>query len=178
MTTEPTGSAPAAPTEGCPTCGGRKFHVPGCIVASAPAAPTTAEMDYPRAAISLHLNLAEFCDESERYPLMIANAGRRAAKEIESLRASLADARRDTERNQRIVDLVCAPGSLIQASSLTPGRVVVIDGRTGLDACERSASECFDVLFEEADGGASPGRIGITFTPARAAVPPIEEGEK
>jgi hypothetical protein len=65
------------------------------------------------------------------------------------------------ERNQRIADLVLAPGSSVRPSSLNPGYVVVVDGRTGLDACERSASACFDMLFAEADGGESPGRISL-----------------
>jgi hypothetical protein len=47
----------------------------------APAAPSEAvagDMDYPAAARSIALNLAEFCDESLPYPTMIATAARRA----------------------------------------------------------------------------------------------------
>jgi hypothetical protein len=67
----------------------------------------------------------------------------------------------EAERNQRIVDLVCAKNSCVYPSAISHGRVVVIDGRTGLDACEKSAAESFDALFREADGGESPGRIEI-----------------
>jgi len=41
---------------------------------------------YPEAARVIHLWLAEFCDENRTYPDMIAEASRRAAKEIERLR--------------------------------------------------------------------------------------------
>jgi hypothetical protein len=66
------------------------------------------------------------------------------------------------ERNARVVALVTAPGSCIYASRLNPGCMVVIDGRSGLDACGRSVDECFDILFAEEDGGPSPGRLYIT----------------
>lgn len=65
-------------------------------------------------------------------------------------------------RNQRIVELVTAPGSRVESSKLVPGMVVVVDGRTGLDACEPTADAAFDTLFEEADGGESPGRITLS----------------
>ena len=41
---------------------------------------------YPEAARAIALWLDEFCDKSLRYPEMIADAARRAAKEIELLR--------------------------------------------------------------------------------------------
>lgn len=71
------------------------------------------------------------------------------------------------ERNQRIVDLVTAPGSCVYPATLCPDRVVVVDGRTGLDACERTADDCFDVLFREQDGGPSPGRLDISVGVSR-----------
>ena len=41
---------------------------------------------YPEAARVIHLWLAEFCDENRPYPDMIAEASRRASKEIDRLR--------------------------------------------------------------------------------------------
>jgi len=41
---------------------------------------------YPEAARAIALWLDEFCDKSLRYPEMIADAARRAAREIELLR--------------------------------------------------------------------------------------------
>jgi len=41
---------------------------------------------YPEAARVIALWLGEFCDEDRPYPDMIAEASRRAAKEIERLR--------------------------------------------------------------------------------------------
>jgi hypothetical protein len=67
-------------------------------------------------------------------------------------------------RNQRIVDLVTAKNSVVKPSTLNPGRVVVLDGRTGCDASEETADECFDVLFAEYDGEGSPGRIQLTIS--------------
>jgi hypothetical protein len=61
---------------------------------------------------------------------------------------------RDAARNQRIVDLVSAAGSRVERS-INSGFVVVVDGRTGLGACERSASDCFDMLLAEADAAAA-----------------------
>jgi hypothetical protein len=84
---------------------------------------------------------------------------------------ALATGGAETARNQRIVDLVCAEGSVVRPSTLNPGRVIVIDGRTGLDACERSAAEGFDALFEEADGGDPPLRVEITVGAARSLTP-------
>ena len=55
---------------------------------SAPPHEILPAFDYPAAARSLHLNLAEFCDESLTFPAMIAEAGRRARAEIERLRLS------------------------------------------------------------------------------------------
>jgi len=69
---------------------------------------------------------------------------------------------------RRIVDLVLAPGSQVYPSKINPDRVVVVDGRTGLDACEPTAAEAFAVLFEEADGGPSPHRLYISAAPAAA----------
>jgi hypothetical protein len=92
-------------------------------------------------------------DEQPEHSAIIA----RLASIIDSL---LDGIRTGTERNQRIADLVCADGSTVY-KAITPGHVVVVDGRTGLDACEKSASECFDALFREQDGGESPGRIEI-----------------
>lgn len=65
------------------------------------------------------------------------------------------------ERNQRIVDLVTAPGSIVRPSDIVDDHVLIIDGRTGLDACERSADAAFDVLFREMDEGVSPYRIEV-----------------
>lgn len=69
----------------------------------------------------------------------------------------------DIERMERILDLVNAPGTRIYPSELTPGRVVVIDGRSGLDACEPTALEGIEALLAEADGGQSPLRLEITI---------------
>lgn len=44
------------------------------------------EFDYPAAARTIALWLGEFCDEGAPYPVMIAAASRRAAKEIKRLR--------------------------------------------------------------------------------------------
>ncbi len=44
---------------------------------------------YPEAARAVHLWLLEFCDESKPYPEMIADAARKASKEIEQLRQKL-----------------------------------------------------------------------------------------
>jgi hypothetical protein len=60
------------------------------------------------------------------------------------------------ERMRRIVDLVTAPGSRVNPSAINDGYVVVVDGRTGKDACERTADAAFDVLLEEAD------EVGVT----------------
>jgi hypothetical protein len=45
-----------------------------------------SRMDYPEAARAIALYLLEFCDENFFYPDMIADAARKAAKEIENLR--------------------------------------------------------------------------------------------
>ena len=44
---------------------------------------------YPEAARVIHLWLEDFCDESLAYPAMIAEAARRASKEIERLKKCL-----------------------------------------------------------------------------------------
>ena len=89
---------------------------------------------------------------------------------VVALRAEVAALGQEGERNRRIVELVNAPGSIVKPAQLTGGRVVVVDGRTGLDSCEHTALECFDVLFAEADGGPSPGRLYIGIaTEDRAA---------
>jgi hypothetical protein len=62
-------------------------------------------------------------------------------------------------RLRRIVALVTAPGSSVMPSALNDGYVVVVDGRTQKDACEKSADAAFDVLFEEMDTGRSPRRF-------------------
>ena len=64
-------------------------------------------------------------------------------------------------REQRILAIVFAPGTEIYPSKINAGRVVVVNGLTGLDACERSAEDCFDVLLREEDGGYSPPRLTI-----------------
>ena len=87
---------------------------------------------------------------------------------VAALRAEVAALRQEGERNRRIVELVNAPGSIVKPAQLTGGRVVVVDGRTGLDSCEHTALECFDVLFAEADGGPSPGRLYIGVETGRA----------
>jgi len=46
-------------------------------------------LDYPEAARVAHLWLVEFCDESLPYPDMIAEAARRASREIDSLQDEL-----------------------------------------------------------------------------------------
>lgn len=74
-------------------------------------------------------------------------------------------------RNQRIVDLVTAKGTALYPSRINPDRVVVVNGRTGLDACEATADKCFDVLFTEEDGGESPGRIEINVAASAAGEP-------
>ena len=51
--------------------------------------PTFLVFDYPAAARSLMTSLAEFCDDSLPPSEQIAEAGRRARREIESLRARL-----------------------------------------------------------------------------------------
>jgi hypothetical protein len=66
-------------------------------------------------------------------------------------------------REERILEMVMAPGFICKPS-VFGDRVIVIDGRTGLDACERTASEGFDVLLDEIDGAGSPGRIGFGMT--------------
>lgn len=68
-----------------------------------------------------------------------------------------------TDRERRILAIVFAPGTEIYPSKINrhPQRYVVVNGLTGLDACERSIEECFDVLLREEDGGPSPSRIDI-----------------
>lgn len=45
------------------------------------------ELDYPEAARVVYLWLKNFCDESLKYPDMIAESARRARAEIDSLKA-------------------------------------------------------------------------------------------
>ncbi len=69
----------------------------------------------------------------------------------------------EASREQRILAIVFAAGTEIYPSKLNAGRVVVVNGLTGLDACERSAEDCFDILLREEDGGHSPPRLAIGF---------------
>jgi hypothetical protein len=69
----------------------------------------------------------------------------------------------DATFERRVLDAVFAEGTSINSSVVNKGRFVVVNGLTGLDACERSVRECFKVLFEEEDGGDSPGRVGLVF---------------
>jgi hypothetical protein len=48
-----------------------------------------------------------------------------------------------------ILGLARAPFSVIKPSIINRGYVTVFDGRTGLDACELTADECFRVLYAE-----------------------------
>jgi hypothetical protein len=66
---------------------------------------------------------------------------------------------------RRVVDLVTAEGSAVVASKINHGYVVVIDGRTGKDACERSTMAAIQVLLDEMDGLGSPGRLCIDLAP-------------
>lgn len=47
--------------------------------------PDNCKLDYPEAAIVIHLWLKDFCDESLPFPDMIAEAARKASKRIEQL---------------------------------------------------------------------------------------------
>jgi hypothetical protein len=69
----------------------------------------------------------------------------------------------DRARDQRILEIVMAPGTELYPSKLNGGMVVLVNGLTGLDACENSAEDCFDVLLREEDGGMSPGRIELVI---------------
>lgn len=55
-------------------------------------------LDYPAAARSIALHLAEFNDESLPYSNMIAGSARKAGKEIERLREELKKAQEDNEK--------------------------------------------------------------------------------
>ena len=68
-------------------------------------------------------------------------------------------------REERILAIVMAQGTLIEPSKINRGMVVVVNGLTGLDACERSAERCFDTLLDEEDGKGSPGRVEFGMTP-------------
>jgi hypothetical protein len=70
------------------------------------------------------------------------------------------------ERTKRILAIVFASDTVIRPSQGVYGHVVVVNGLTGLDACARTAEECFDILLAEEDGQGSPGRIAFGFTPA------------
>ena len=48
-----------------------------------------------------------------------------------------------------ILGLARSPYSIIKPSIINPGYVTVVDGRTGLDACEPTADECFRVLYAQ-----------------------------
>lgn len=67
------------------------------------------------------------------------------------------------ERDRRGLELLLAPDSRILGSVLMPGYVVVIDGRSGKDACAPTTQEAVDVLLDEIDGLGSPGRLEIVI---------------
>lgn len=124
--------------------------------------------------------LAEFADDEARYAFSgyddsqavvrsLVTALPKLVAECSTARAALEErtrtpANEDEEYRQWVWELVHAPGSRILASQAIAGRVVVVDGRTDLDACEATAEACFRALWEESRGGASPGRISFVFT--------------
>lgn len=84
-------------------------------------------LDYPAAARSIALNLAEFCDESLAYPEMIAEAARRAATTLAVLRA------RETELLTALVEVF--PGSkwadeLAARAALAPRQPTEVETRS------------------------------------------------
>lgn len=69
----------------------------------------------------------------------------------------------DEERARRILAMVLTPGTEMYPSKINHGRYVVVNGITGLDACERTIDDCFNSLINEEDGMGSPGRLAVTF---------------
>lgn len=90
------------------------------------------------------------------------------------------DVAREGLRLQRMFDLVNAKGSVVEPAKLSRGKVVVVDGRTGLDACEDSAERGIESLLDEADGHGSPSRLffgivgGLPYMALRPAPDPQE----
>lgn len=75
----------------------------------------------------------------------------------------LVEQAREGLRLRRLFDLVNAPGTVIEPAKLSRGRVCVVDGRTGLDACERTAEDAIETLLAEAEGEGSPSRVFLTI---------------
>lgn len=62
---------------------------------------------------------------------------------------------------ERVLEVVLAPGTRLERSGSNYGMTVLVNGLTGKDACNRTPRECFEALFEEEDGEMSPGRLGF-----------------
>lgn len=87
---------------------------------------------------------------------------------------------RELLRLKRMFALVNAEGSEVRPSLLNRGKVVVVDGRTGLDGIGATAEEAILQLLEEADGAGSPPRLffglvdGVPHMQMYPPVPPEE----
>lgn len=68
-------------------------------------------------------------------------------------------------REERIMAIVMAPGTEIYPSKINrcPQRFVVVNGLTGLDACELSTEAAFDALLREEDGESIPTRVDFVL---------------
>ena len=82
-----------------------------------------------------------------------------------SLLAALdASEREGDPRMRRILDVVNAKGTRIEPSTLNAGRVVVVNGLTGADACDFTALDGINSLLDEEDGLVELPRMYFTLT--------------
>lgn len=78
-----------------------------------------------------------------------------------SLWRDVYDLLREQREARRMLDLLLAKGSELYPSKLNRGQVVVVDGRTGLDACSKTAEDAIHTLLSEIDGEGSPIRVSF-----------------